>query len=116
MDAASPSHQFWTGLNDFFAAQHPSLPQLEVRPNWTIRLPSGLRHVGFELRFLILSTIVVSLDVWFLGARLPRPVWEKIRIAPAEYDAMIGTNWKLKPVEGRERARMYVDRAATDCA
>ena len=39
---------------------------------------------------------------------------EKIRSAPAEYDALLGTNWKFEPIEGRERARMYVDRAATD--
>ena len=104
--------QFWTGLNDFFASQHPLLPQLEVRPNWTIRLSSGLRHVGFELRFN-LKHDVVSLDVWFWRAA-SRPVWEKIKLAPAEYDALIGTSWKFEPVEGRERARMYVDRAATD--
>jgi uncharacterized protein with ParB-like and HNH nuclease domain len=104
--------QFWTGLNDFFAAQHPSLPKLDVRPNWTIRVPSGLRHVGFELRFN-LKHDAVSLDVWFWRAA-SRPVWEKIKIAPAEYDAMIGTSWKFEPVEGRERARMYVDRSATD--
>jgi hypothetical protein len=43
--------QFWTGLNEFLAAEHPSVTQLDARPNSTIRVPSGLRHVGFELRF-----------------------------------------------------------------
>ena len=104
--------QFWRGLNEFLAAEHPSLPQLDARPNWTIRLQSGLRHVGFELRFS-LKRDTVGIDVWFWRAA-SRPVWERIRTAPAEYDELIGTNWKFEPVEGRQRARMYVDRAADD--
>jgi uncharacterized protein with ParB-like and HNH nuclease domain len=104
--------QFWTGLNEFFAAEHPSLPQVDVRPNWTIRLPSGLRHVGFELRFNLKHDLV-SLDLWFWRAA-SRPVWESIRLAPAEYDALIGTTWRFEPVEGRERARMFIDRGAVD--
>ena len=72
--------QFWTGLNEFFAAEHPSLQQLDVRPNWTLRVPSGLRHVGFELRFS-LKRDVVAIDVWFWRAA-SRPVWDRIKAAP----------------------------------
>jgi hypothetical protein len=41
-------------------------------------------------------------------------VWERIRTAPAEYDALIGETWKFESVEGKERARMYVDHATAD--
>lgn len=104
--------QFWTGLNDFLAAEHPSVPQIDIRPNWTLRLSSGLRHVGFELRFSLRHD-AVGIDVWFWRAA-SRPVWEKIRMAPAEYDALMGESWKFEPIEGKERARMYIDHATTD--
>lgn len=104
--------QFWTGLNDFLAAEHPSVPRIDIRPNWTLRLSSGLRHVGFELRFSLRHD-TVGIDVWFWRAA-SRPVWERIRIAPAEYDALIGESWKFEPVEGKERARMYIDHTTAD--
>jgi uncharacterized protein with ParB-like and HNH nuclease domain len=104
--------QFWTGLNEFLAAEHPALRQVDVRPNWTIRLPSGLRHVGFELRFSLKHDIV-AVDVWFWRAA-SRPVWERIRVAPDEYNALMGETWKFEPVEGRERARMIAEHAAAD--
>jgi uncharacterized protein with ParB-like and HNH nuclease domain len=104
--------QFWTGLNEFLAAEYPALQQVDTRPNWTIRLSSGLRHVGFELRFNLKHDIV-GIDVWFWRAA-SRPVWERIKVAPAEYDALIEETWKFEPVEGRERARMFIDRQVSD--
>ena len=41
--------RFWNGLNDYMVAEHPELPNFEARPSWTIRLPSGIRHIGIEL-------------------------------------------------------------------
>jgi hypothetical protein len=37
--------QFWTGLNDYLAAEHTEVPQFEARPSWALRLPSGIRNV-----------------------------------------------------------------------
>ncbi len=43
--------RFWRGLNEYLVAEHPDLPDFEARQNFNIRLPSGLRHIGFELRY-----------------------------------------------------------------
>jgi hypothetical protein len=104
--------QFWTGLNEVLAAEHPSLSQIDTRPNWTIRMPSGLRHIGFELRYSLKHNFV-AIEIWFWRAA-SRPVWERIRTAPAAYDALMGESWKFESVEGRERARMYIDRTVSN--
>ena len=104
--------QFWSGLSDYLAAEHPEIPQFEARPSWTLRLPSGIRHVGFDLR-LGLRQKTVGIDLWFWRAA-SRPVWDRIRTAPESYDKLIGTGWNFEPVEGRDRARMFVDRPAND--
>jgi len=104
--------QFWTGLNDYLAAEHPDVPQFEPRPTWTLRLPSGIRHVGFELR-LGLRQKIVGIDIWFWRAA-SLPVWDRIRTTPETYNALPGTSWSFEPVEGREKARMFIDRPADD--
>jgi uncharacterized protein with ParB-like and HNH nuclease domain len=104
--------QFWTGLNEFLAVEYPALPHIDSRPNWTIRVPSGLRHVGFELRFSLKHDIV-GIDIWFWRAA-SRPVWERLRASPEEYDALMGESWKFEPVENRERARMFIDLTVED--
>jgi hypothetical protein len=91
--------QFWTGLSEYLAAEHPWVPHIDIRPNWTLRLSSGLRHVGFELRFSLRHD-AVGIDIWFWRAA-SRPLWERIRAAPAEYDTLIGESWNFEPVEGR---------------
>ena len=77
------------------------VPPTAPAKDWTIRLSSGLRHVGFELRFS-LKHDSVAIEVWFWRAA-SRPVWERIKMSPAEYDVLIGENWKFEPVEGKER-------------
>jgi uncharacterized protein with ParB-like and HNH nuclease domain len=104
--------QFWTGLNEFLSAEHPSLPLVEVRPSWTIRVPSGVRHVGFELRFS-LKHDVVGIDVWFWRAA-SRPIWDRLRGDSSEYDRVAGEAWQFDPVEGQDRARMYVEHSVED--
>ena len=104
--------RFWSGLNDFLVAEHPDLPDFETRPSWTIRLPSGLRHIGVEIHFN-LRRQHVGIDVWFWrDASLP--VWERIRQAPQEYNALVGVAWVFEQVEGRTRARMFINQSATD--
>ncbi len=104
--------QFWTGFNEYLAAEHPEVPQVEARPSWTLRLPSGIRYVGLDVR-LALRQGTVGIDIWFWRAA-SRPLWDRIRTAPEAYDALIGANWSFEPVEGSEKARMFLDRPAED--
>ncbi len=104
--------QFWTGLSDYLAAEHPQIPQFEARPSWTIRLPSGIRHVGLDLR-LGLRQKTVGIDLWFWRA-VSRHVWDRIRAAPESYDKLMGTSWNFEPIEGTDRAVMSVEQAADD--
>lgn len=113
-DDDSPDRQelrrrFWTGLNEYLVGEHPELPSFEPRPNWTIRVPSGLRHVGFELRFGLRQG-TAGIDVWFW--REPSfIVWDRIRQAPDEYNAAIGTDWVFDRLEGHARAVMSINRS-----
>jgi hypothetical protein len=98
--------RFWSGLNDFLAAEHPDIPRFDPRPSWTIRLPSGVRHIGLELRFSLRHDYA-GIDVWFWrDASLP--VWDRIRQAPEEYNELFGAEWSFGQTEGRSRARMFV--------
>lgn len=102
--------RFWSGLNDYLVEAHPDLPDFEARPAWTIRIPSGLRHIGFELRFGLRHRHV-GIDLWFWrDASLP--VWERIRNAPDEYNAIVAAPWEFEQVEGQSRARMSISREA----
>lgn len=104
--------QLWTGLNEYLAAEHPGLPNFEARPNRTLRLPSGLRHVGFDLR-LGLRQRTIGIDIWFWRAA-SRPVGDRVQAAPEAYNALIGTNWQFEPAGGRQRGRMFIEHEAAD--
>lgn len=104
--------QFWSGLNDYLAAEHLEVPQFEARPSWTLRLPSGIRHVGFDLR-LGLRQRIVGIDIWFWRAA-SLPAWNRIRTSPESYSEFTAAGWSFETVEGRERARMFVERPADD--
>jgi hypothetical protein len=104
--------RFWGGLNDYLVAEHPDLPDFEARTSWTIRLPSGLRHIGFELVFN-LRRQHVGIDVWF-WREASRHVWERIRTSPEEYNTLVGEEWEFEAVDGRFRARMFINLAGTD--
>jgi len=104
--------RFWNGLNDFMVAEHPDLPNFEARPNWTIRLPSGIRYVGIELRFS-LRHWHAGIDIWF-WRDTSFAIWERIRTSPNSYNELINTEWGFEQVEGRSRARMFVNYPATD--
>ena len=104
--------RFWTGLNDYLVAEHPDLPDFEGRPSWTIRLPSGVRHIGFDLR-LSLRHHQAGIDVWFWREQ-SIPVWERIRAAPAPYNESINMEWSFEQVEGRTRVRMFVNKLIGD--
>ena len=103
---------FWSGLNDYLVAEHPDLPDFDARPNWTIRLPSGLRHIGFELRFSLRHD-EAGIDVWFWRSA-SIPVWEAINKNPDAWNALVGAVWEFEQVEGRTRARMFLNQSLRD--
>jgi hypothetical protein len=99
--------RFWGGLNDYLVSEHPDLPDFDARPSWTIRLPSGLRHIGFELRYSLRHDHA-GIDVWF-WRDASIPVWKAIRSGPAVWDALIGAHWEFEQPEGRTRVRMFLN-------
>jgi uncharacterized protein with ParB-like and HNH nuclease domain len=104
--------QFWTTLSDYLAAEYTQIPTFDVRASWAIRLTSGIRHIGFEIR-MGLRHKVVGIDIWFWRAA-SIPVWERIRAAPQTCDRIVGTSWSFESVDGRDRTRMFLDRPAED--
>lgn len=104
--------RFWAGLNDYLVAEFPDLPDLDARPSWTIRLPSGVRHIGFELRFN-LRHHHAGIDVWFWRAA-SIPVWATIRENPSSWNYLIGDAWEFEQVDGRDRTRMFLNQSVSD--
>lgn len=96
--------RFWRGLNDYLVTEHPDLPDPEARQSWTIRLPSGLRHIGFELRYGLRHSNI-GIDIWFWRAA-SMPTWERIQQDPEPLNTLVGAAWELERIEGQERARM----------
>lgn len=89
--------RFWNGLIDFLAQEHPDLPPFESRAAMTIRLQSGVRHIGFELRHL-LRPAGVALDVYF-WREASFPVWEALQANPAEVNTLVGADWAFGQTE-----------------
>jgi hypothetical protein len=98
--------RFWTGLNEYLVAEYPELPDVEARTSAAIRIPSGIRHIGFELYFGLRDSYV-DIDVYFW--REPSfHVWEKIRAAPQEWNGLIGGAWEFEQPSDKQRAYMSV--------
>lgn len=89
--------RFWNGLIDFLAQEHAELPQFDSRPAMTIRLQSGVRHIGFELRHL-LRPAGIALDVYF-WREASFPVWEALKSDPTEVNELIGSEWAFGQTE-----------------
>lgn len=104
--------RFWSGLNLHLAAKYPNLPTFESRPRPTIRIPSGIRHIGVELR-LGLRHENVGIDVWF-WREASLPLWNIIRRTPQPYNNLIDATWIFEQVEGRDEACMFINQAASD--
>lgn len=104
--------RFWTGLNEYLVAEYPELPDLEVRTSASIRIPSGIRHIGFEIYFGLRDSYV-DIDVCFWREPSFR-VWETIRAAPDEWNKLIGANWEFEQPSDKQRAYMSVWRDVPD--
>ena len=90
-DGSALRLRFWNGLIDFLAQENADLPQFDPRAAMTIRLQSGVRHIGFELRHL-LRPAGVALDVYFWREASFR-VWETLKADPTEANELIGAEW-----------------------
>ena len=98
--------RFWTGLNDYLAAEYPELPDIEPRTSASIRIPSGIRHIGFEL-YMGLRDTYIDIDVYFW--REPSfQVWETLRAAPDEWNKLVGGAWEFHQLGEKQRAYMSV--------
>lgn len=98
--------RFWNGLIDFMAQEHADLPAFESRPAMTIRLQSGVRHIGFELRHLLRPT-AVALDVYF-WREASFPVWEILKANPDDINSMIGAEWGFGQTDERKLRWMNI--------
>lgn len=90
-DGAAFRLRFWNGLIDFMAEEHADVPAFESRAAMTIRLQSGVRHIGFELRHLLRPS-AVALDVYF-WREASFPVWESLKASPEDMNAAIAAEW-----------------------
>jgi hypothetical protein len=108
--AESVRLQFWSGLADHLAERHPDLPSFEPRRFSTIRLNSGVRHIGFDLRVQVRPG-GVFIDVYFWRTA-SFPVWERLRADPAEIERAIGDKWLFDRSPKIDRGWMTVGVAA----
>lgn len=100
--------EFWQQLGDYFSAEWPELPKYEPRRNQAVRLPFNVRHIGCEMRFLI-QPGSVGIDIWFWRAA-SLPLWERIRESPESWNELVGDAWSFDVVDGKPRARMFIER------
>lgn len=104
--------RFWTGLNEYLVAEHPELPDLEARTSASIRLPSGVRHIGFEVDFGLRDSYV-GIDVHFWREPSFR-VWQQIRAAPEAWNDLVGSAWEFQQPSDKQRAWMSIWRDVPD--
>ncbi len=104
--------RFWTGLNEFLVAEYPDLADVEARTSPSIRIPSGIRHIGFELYFGLRDSYV-DIDVYFWREPSYR-VWEQLRAAPDEWNKLVGATWEFQQLGEKHRGLMSVWRDVPD--
>ena len=104
--------RFWGGFSDYITAEHPELPGFEVRPSWTIRLPSGIRHIGIELRFSLRHNHA-GIDVWF-WREASLPLWDRISLSSKPYNDLVNAEWEFEQSGERSRARMFISQSVAD--
>lgn len=98
--------RFWSGLNDYVRERFPNVPEIEAKTSRSIRLRSDIPHVGFDIYF-VPGNSYVDIDVCFW--REPSfTVWEKIRAAPAEWNALIGGTWEFEGSADKKRGYISV--------
>jgi uncharacterized protein with ParB-like and HNH nuclease domain len=104
--------RFWNGLLAHFGAAHPDVPSFEPRHYKSIRLKSGVPHIGFELRHQ-LRPGEVAVDVYF-WREASFPVWERLQADHEEIDALIGDRWTFDRPQDDSHPRWMTVSLATD--
>lgn len=99
--------KFWEGLHDYLQSESLPVPDFEVRPVWTVRLPSSTRHIGIETR-LGLRNQVVGIDIWFWREE-SMPLWHEIKASPTPYNEIVGQEWRFEQLGDRPRASMTIE-------
>lgn len=104
--------KFWSGLAAHLTQAHPEVPAFKVRPRRTLRLSSGIRYIGFDLRQM-LRPGEVAIDVYFWRAA-SEPVWERLLADPTDINALIDDTWTFERIahKGRQVPRMTISREA----
>lgn len=98
--------RFWSGLNEYISERFPNIPAIESRTSRSIRLPSDIQHVGFDVYF-VPGNSYVDVDVCFW--REPSyKLWEMIRANPGEWNSLIGGTWEFEGSAERKRGYMSV--------
>lgn len=98
--------RFWSGLNEYIRARFPNVPEIEARTSRSIRVPSDIQHVGFDVYF-VPGNSYVDIDVCFW--REPSfKLWEKIRTTPVEWNSLIGGTWEFEGSTEKKRGYMSV--------
>jgi len=98
--------RFWTGLNDYLASEFRELPDIEPRTSAAIRIPSGIRHIGFELYFGIRDSYV-DIDVCFWREPSFR-VFDMARAAPERWNDLAGGTWEFQQAGEKQRGYMSI--------
>ena len=98
---------FWDGLVDYIKTEAIDLPLFESRQSNWIRLDSGIRHIGFELKFALREN-AFRIDVWF-WREASIPVWRELHDNPTQLNETMGQTWSFDQQAGQSRARMYIE-------
>lgn len=104
--------KFWNGLLAHVAATHPEVPAFEPRQYKTIRLRSGVTHIGFELRHQLRPS-EVAIDVYY-WREASFPVWERLQQDRTEIDTLIDDSWTFDRPQNDEHPRSMTITLAAD--
>lgn len=104
--------RFWTGLSRYLDEQKIKGPRFNSKPTYWVRLPSGIQHVGFEMKF-VPRRECVDLEVWFWRAA-SLPVWADLNADPAAAQRLFGAPASFDERPEVSRARIYITSPTTD--
>ncbi len=107
LDRYTVRQAFWDSLVDYIKAEAVELPLFESRQSNWIRLDSGLRHIGFELKFALREN-TFRIEVWF-WRESSMPVWRELRDDPTIANFLIGQEWQFDQQNTTDRARMFIE-------
>lgn len=103
VDRRALRQNFWTGLQDYRSDIDGAVTAFEPRPYRALRLTSGIRHIGLEMRY-VLQPQKVAVDLYFWRAA-SHPVQE----LPDALACRIGLFRWDSPLDDESRWNEYFD-------